>query len=71
MEKPTAGSSSNHGGKMNIDISSRQPGDVLLYTGPHLCVTCAQENRITNIYLKAGDTAPLCVHCGSRARWEP
>ncbi len=57
--------------QMNIDISSRQPGEPVLYTGPHLCVTCAQGNRITNLYLKAGEIAPKCPHCGSSARWEP
>ncbi len=57
--------------RMNIDISARKPGDVVLYTGPHLCVTCAQANRITNPYLKAGDRAPECPHCGAHARWEP
>ena len=57
--------------RMNIDISARKAGEVLLYTGPHLCVTCAEENRITNLFLQAGQTAPECPHCGSRARWEP
>lgn len=57
--------------KMNIDISGRKPGEKLLYTGPHLCVTCADENRVMNIYLKAGDIAPECKNCGPRAVWEP
>jgi hypothetical protein len=57
--------------KMNIDISARKPGEKILYTGPHLCVTCADENRIMNIHLKAGETAPECKNCGSRALWEP
>ena len=57
--------------KMNIDISGRKPGEKILYTGPHLCVTCANENRIMNIYLKAGETAPDCKNCGTRALWEP
>jgi hypothetical protein len=57
--------------KMNIDISGRKPGEKLLYTGPHLCVTCADENRVMNIYLKAGDIAPECKNCGTRAVWEP
>ena len=56
---------------MNIDISGRKPGEKLLYTGPHLCVTCANENRIMNRFLKAGETAPECGNCGSRAVWEP
>jgi len=57
--------------RMNIDISPRKPGEKLLYTGPHLCVTCAEENRTVSVYLKAGETAPECAHCGPRARWEP
>ncbi len=57
--------------RMNIDISGRKPGEKLLYTGPHLCVTCADENRVMNIYLKAGDLAPECKNCGPRAVWEP
>jgi hypothetical protein len=57
--------------KMNIDISGRKAGEKLLYTGPHLCVTCANENHIMNLYLKAGDTAPPCANCGARAVWEP
>ncbi len=57
--------------EMNIDISARKPGENLLYTGPHLCVTCADENRIVNRYFKAGEKAPECDQCGSRARWEP
>ncbi len=57
--------------RMNIDISPRKPGEPVLYTGPHLCVTCAQANRITSQYLKAGETAPECPHCGSEALWEP
>ena len=61
----------NSKSKMNIDISGRKAGEKLLYTGPHLCVTCANENRIMNIYLKAGDTAPECKNCGTRAVWEP
>ena len=61
----------NSKNRMNIDISARKPGEKILYTGPHLCVTCANENRIMNIYLKAGDTAPECKNCGSRALWEP
>jgi DNA-directed RNA polymerase subunit RPC12/RpoP len=56
---------------MNIDISPRNPGDSLLYTGPHLCVTCAAENRTVSVYLKAGEKAPECAHCGARALWEP
>ena len=59
------------GDRMNIDISGRKPGEKLLYTGPHLCVTCADENRVMNIYLKVGETAPDCENCGSRAVWEP
>lgn len=57
--------------KMNIDISPRKPGEKILYTGPHLCVTCAEENRTVSVYLKAGETAPSCKNCGPRARWEP
>jgi len=57
--------------RMNIDISGRKPGEKILYSGPHLCVTCADENRVMNIYLKAGDLAPECKNCGSRAVWEP
>ncbi len=57
--------------RMNIDISARKPGEKLLYTGPHLCVTCANENRIMNRYFKAGDAAPECDNCGTRALWEP
>ncbi len=57
--------------RMNIDISPRKPGEKILYTGPHLCLTCAQENRITNVYLKAGETAPSCKACGTRASWQP
>ena len=57
--------------RMNIDISSRKTGEKILYTGPHLCVTCAEENRVMNLYLKAGETAPACKNCGSRAVWEP
>lgn len=57
--------------KMNIDISARRPGEKVLYTGPHLCVTCAEENRTVSVYLKTGDIAPECKNCGSRARWEP
>ena len=57
--------------RMNIDISPRKPGEMVLYTGPHLCVTCAQANRITSQYLKAGETAPECPQCGSLSRWEP
>lgn len=57
--------------KMNIDISPRKPGEAILYTGPHLCVTCAEENRTVSVYLKAGEKAPLCVNCGARALWEP
>ena len=71
---PNANPSMNSGqgkNRMNIDISARKPGEKILYTGPHLCVTCANENRIMNIYLKAGDTAPECKNCGSRALWEP
>jgi DNA-directed RNA polymerase subunit RPC12/RpoP len=65
---PAAGSGN---AKMNIDISARKPGERLLYTGPHLCVTCAAENRIVSVYLKAAETAPECQHCGTRALWEP
>jgi hypothetical protein len=57
--------------KMNIDISARKPGDFILYTGPHLFVTCANESRIMNRYFKAGDKAPICENCGPRALWEP
>jgi DNA-directed RNA polymerase subunit RPC12/RpoP len=57
--------------RMNIDISSRKPGENLLYTGPHLCVTCASENRTVNLFLKAGEKAPECQYCGTRALWEP
>jgi DNA-directed RNA polymerase subunit RPC12/RpoP len=57
--------------RMNIDISARRPGEPLLYTGPHLCVTCAGENRTVSVYLKAGEMAPDCPKCGSRALWEP
>jgi hypothetical protein len=64
-------SPSQGAGRMNIDISARKAGEALLYTGPHLCVTCAEENRITSLYLKAGQTAPECPDCGPRARWEP
>jgi len=56
---------------MNIDISGRRAGEKLLYTGPHLCVTCAEEGRTMNLPLKAGETAPECRHCGKRAVWEP
>ncbi len=56
---------------MNIDISAREPGEKFLYTGPHLCVTCAEENRIVNRHFKEGDTVPECAQCGPRARWEP
>ena len=56
---------------MNIDISPRKSGDLLLYNGPHLCVTCAGENRTVSVYLKAGEKAPECAHCGTRALWEP
>ena len=70
---PNANPSANRPGpvKMNIDISARKPGEKLLYTGPHLCVTCAAENRTVSVYLKAGDRAPECENCGSRALWEP
>ncbi len=68
---PQADPSTGAGQKMNIDISARKPGELLLYTGPHLCVTCAAENRVVSIYLKTGEKAPDCVHCGTRARWEP
>jgi len=61
----------DHKGRMNIDISGRRVGDRLLYTGPHLCVTCAEEGRTMNVYLKAGETAPECKACGTRAVWEP
>ena len=57
--------------KMNIDISARKPGEKLLYTGPHLCVTCAAENRTVSVYMKAGEKAPECSHCGTQALWEP
>lgn len=57
--------------RMNIDISARKPGEKILYTGPHLCVTCAEESRTVSVYLKAGETAPECKNCGSRALWEP
>jgi hypothetical protein len=57
--------------RMNIDISGRRPGEKLLYTGPHLCVTCAEEGRTVNLPLKAGEAAPACKHCGARAVWEP
>jgi len=57
--------------RMNIDISVRKPGESILYTGPHLCVTCAEENRTQNIYLKAGEIAPECKNCCSRALWQP
>lgn len=57
--------------QMNIDVSARKPGEALLYTGPHLCVTCAAENRTVSVYLKAGNPAPECLHCGPRALWEP
>ncbi|HVM32093.1 MAG TPA: hypothetical protein VMU88_03100 [bacterium] len=57
--------------RMNIDISPRRPGEPLLYTGPHLCVTCAGENRTVSVYMKAGEAAPDCPQCGSRALWEP
>jgi len=57
--------------RMNIDISARRPGEELLYTGPHLCVTCAAESRVVSVYLKAGEKAPECKHCGARALWEP
>jgi len=63
--------SSSHSKKMNIDISPRKTGEKVLYTGPHLCVTCAEENRTVSIYLKAGETAPPCKNCGERALWEP
>jgi hypothetical protein len=68
---PRADPSAGAGQKMNIDISARAPGEKLLYTGPHLCVTCAAENRVVSVYLKAGEKAPECAHCGARARWEP
>jgi hypothetical protein len=61
----------NSKNKMNIDISARKPGEKFLYTGPHLCVTCADENRIMNRYFKAGEDVPKCENCGSRALWEP
>ncbi len=49
----------NNGNKMNIDISGRRPGEKFLYTGPHLCVTCAHENRTMNIYFEGRqDSAP-------------
>jgi hypothetical protein len=57
--------------KMNIDISVRKPGEKFLYTGPHLCVTCADENRIMNRPFKAGDLVPECENCGPRALWQP
>ncbi|HVZ81467.1 MAG TPA: hypothetical protein VHE12_11830 [bacterium] len=57
--------------RMNIDISARKPGEKFLYTGPHLCVTCAGEDRIMNRHFTAGETAPECPHCGPRALWEP
>lgn len=57
--------------RMNIDISARKPGEKFLYTGPHLCVTCAGEDRIMNRHFKAGETAPECPNCGPRALWEP
>lgn len=66
--KPSAGPGQ---GKMNIDISARKPGEIILYTGPHLCVTCADENRIVNRFFKTGETAPECEKCGPRALWEP
>jgi hypothetical protein len=56
---------------MNIDLSPRRPGDRVLYTGPHLCVECAEAGRITSRPLKAGEAAPPCAHCGTAARWEP
>ena len=56
---------------MSIDISARKPGEKFLYTGPHLCVTCADEDRIVNRYFKEGDTVPECENCGPLARWEP
>ncbi|HET9868927.1 MAG TPA: hypothetical protein VFR02_00305 [bacterium] len=56
---------------MNIDISARRPGEPLRYTGPHLCVTCAAQDRTVSVYLRAGDPAPDCPHCGPRALWEP
>lgn len=56
---------------MNINISARRPGELVLYTGPHLCVVCAEENRTVNLALKAGQTAPECPRCGPRAFWEP
>ena len=68
---PDANPSQGAKARMNIDISSRKPGEKILYTGPHLCVTCADENRVMNLYLKAGDLAPECLNCGSRALWEP
>ena len=84
MEKPPSGTPLDPGNKnnpsmgsgpenarMNIDISPRKPGENILYTGPHLCVTCAEENRTVSVYLKAGDAAPECKNCGPRARWEP
>lgn len=58
-------------GKMNIDLRPRRPGEILDYTGPHLCVTCAQEGRIVNLPLKKGEKAPLCPSCGERASWQP
>ncbi|HTA76587.1 MAG TPA: hypothetical protein VK791_05470 [bacterium] len=68
---PKANPSDGAQAKMNIDISPRQPGEKVLYTGPHLCVTCAAENRTVSVYLKAGEKAPECQHCGARAFWEP
>jgi hypothetical protein len=68
---PKANPSAGVQAKMNIDISARKPGENLLYTGPHLCVTCATENRTVSVYLKAGEKAPKCEHCGTRALWEP
>ncbi|HUO57599.1 MAG TPA: hypothetical protein VMV05_05425 [bacterium] len=56
---------------MNIDISGRKAGEKILYTGPHLCVTCAEENRTVSVYLKKAETAPDCPNCGPRAIWEP
>ena len=57
--------------RMNIDISGRRPSEKLLYTGPHLCVTCAEEGRTVSVPLKAGEIAPECRSCGKRALWEP
>jgi hypothetical protein len=56
---------------MNVDIQARFIGDKILYTGPHVCLSCANNGHIVTRYLHKGDLAPLCDNCGTSARWEP